>query len=188
MILLVHYEGRWLHVCSDFEYFLDGFMKAGELIDKHYFKIDVTGAEEAVFRERVYCYELYHHLRNVLGDNFPYKLDGELDKINHPIIYDKIGAKKPDFVVHIPGDMARNLVVIEVKPISTRIDRFRDDLNTLQLFLSKAKYYRAIMIIYGDDESYPIDRLKKEFRSFANEKLLLVWHKKPNELPILMNI
>lgn len=172
----------------DFEFFMDSLGKAGKMVDRHYFKITVAGSNETVNRERVYCYELYHHLRNVLGDDFPYKLDGELDKINHPIIYDKIGAKKPDFVVHIPGDMAKNLVVIEVKPISTRIDRFRDDLNTLQLFLSNAEYYKAIMLIYGDDESNSIDRIKKEFRAFSNEKLLLIWHKKPMTIPTLLRV
>jgi len=88
--------------------------------------------------------------------------------------------------VHVPGDMARNLVVIEVKPISTRIDRFQDDLNILQLFLSKAEYYRALMLIYGNDESNSIDRIKKEFQEFSNEKILLVWHKEPKTLPILL--
>jgi len=169
---------------SDFECFLDCFKKAGELIDGHYFSINVAGDEKSVYRERVYCYEFYHHLRRILGDNSPYKLDGELDKMNHPFIYEKIGAKKPDFVVHVPGDMNRNLVVIEVKPISTKNDRLRDDLKILQLFLSKAKYYRAIMLVYGNDESNSIDRIKKEFRAFSNEKILLIWHKVPKAMPI----
>ena len=172
----------------DFEFFMDSLGRAGKMVGRHYFEITVAGSNETINRERVYCYELYHHLRNVLGDDFPYKLDGELDKINHPIIYDKIGAKKPDFVVHIPGDMARNLVVIEVKPISTRIDRFRDDLNTLQLSLSNAEYYKAIMLIYGDDESNSIDRIKEEFRAFSNEKLLLIWHKESMTIPILLRV
>jgi len=173
---------------KDFLFFFDSLIKATKLIDRHYFKIDVSGSEEQIFRERVYCYELYHHLRNILGDDFPYKLDGELDKVNHPEIHDRIGPKKPDFIVHVPGDMNRNLVVVEVKPISTRNDRFRDDLNTLQLFLSKAKYYRAIMLIYGNDESNSIDRIKEEFRAFSNEKLLLIWHKEPKAMPIVLRV
>ncbi len=163
-------------------------MKATQLIDTHYFKIDVSGSDEQIFRERVYCYELYHHLRNILRDDFPYKLDGELDKIGHPMLQDLIGAKKPDLVVHIPGIMDRNLVVIEVKPISTRIDRFGDDLTTLHLFSNRARYFKAIMLIYGNDESGRIDRLKEEFRPFSNEEILLIWHKKPKELPTILNI
>lgn len=172
----------------DFKRFMACLEKAAELVEQHYFKITFAGAEQYVYRERVYCYELYHHLRSILGDDFPYKLDGELDKINHPELQELIGAKKPDFIVHVPGNMDRNLVVVEVKPISTRIDRLRDDLNTLHLFLNNANYYRAIMLIYGNDKYGSIDRIKEEFRAFSNGKLLLIWHKKPEELPILLNI
>jgi len=172
----------------DFEFFMDSLGRAGKMVGRHYFKITVAGSNETINRERVYCYELYHHLRNVLGGDFPYKLDGELDKINHPIIYDKIGAKKPDFVVHIPGDMARNLVVIEVKPLLASIDRILEDLTTLKMFLNEAKYFRAIMLIYGNDESNSIDRIKEEFRAFSNEKLILIWHKKPMTIPTLLRV
>lgn len=61
-------------------------------------------------------------MRKKLGDEFPYRLDGELDKVNHPEIHERIGPKKPDFVVHVPGDMNRNLVVIEVKTISAAMN------------------------------------------------------------------
>lgn len=173
---------------EDFKFFFDSLMKAAKLIDRHYFKIDVSGSDEQIFRERVYCYELYHHLRSILGDDFPYKLDGELDKISHPKLQELLGSKKPDLVVHITGLMDRNLVVVEVKPVSTRIDRFRDDLTTLQLFLDRGEYYKAIMLIYGNDESGNIERLKEEFRPFSNEELLLIWHKEPKELPMILNI
>jgi len=111
-----------------------------------------------------------------------------LDKVNHPEIHYRIGPKKPDFVVHVPGDMSRNLVVVEVKPISTRNDRLQDDLNILQLFLGEAKYYRAIMLIYGNDESTSIDRIKEKFRAFSNEKLLLICHKEPKAMPIALRV
>jgi len=173
---------------SYFEDFLKCLKKAGELIDGHYFSVNVAGAEESVYRERVYCYELYHHLRSILPDDFPYKLDGELDKMNHPLIHAKIGAKKPDFVVHVPGDMNKNLVVIEVKPIRTRNDLLICDLKTLQLFLNKAKYYRAIMLIYGNDGFNSIDRIKRELRTFSNEKILLIWHQEPMNKSFIVNI
>ncbi len=164
-----------------FQYFIDCLEKAGEFIEQHYFKITVAEAKESVYRERVYCYELYHHLRSVLGDEFSYKLDGELDKMNHPQIYEKIGAKKPDFVVHVPGDMNRNLVVIEVKPILTSIDRLREDLVTLKKFIDDGKYYRAIMLIYGNESNKKFERIKNEVMKWSNEHLLLVWHRCPEE-------
>jgi len=171
-----------------FQYFINCLKDAGKFIEQHYFNIAVAGTKESVYRERVYCYELYHHLRSILGDDFPYKLDGELDKMNHPLIYEKIGAKKPDFVVHVPGDMNRNLVVIEVKPLLASIGRILEDLTTLKMFLNEAKYFRAIMLIYGNDDSGNIDRIREEFRLFSNEELLLIWHKEPKEFPMILNI
>jgi hypothetical protein len=92
-------------------------MKAIQNIDAHYFQLTVARNDELIYRERVYCYELYHQLRLLLGDDFPYKLDGELDKRGHAIISD---GKKPDFVIHVPGEMGQNLVVIEVKTVNVK--------------------------------------------------------------------
>ena len=51
---------------SDFDCFMKCLREAGKRMDAHYFQLPVAGSEEPVFRERVYCYELYHQLRNVL--------------------------------------------------------------------------------------------------------------------------
>lgn len=120
--------------------------KAGKRIDRHYFKLDIAGSEELIYRERVYCYELYHQLCCILEDNFPYKLDGEVDKSIHPIIESELGAKKPDFIVHVPGKMNRNLAVIEVKSVTIKdkIDKLRNNLEILKKFLDKAKYNYTI--------------------------------------------
>lgn len=85
--------------------------------DEHYFKIGEAESTELKYRERVYCYELYHQLRNRLGDSYTYKVDGELDKRGHPVIKPCI----PDFVVHVPSRMDRNLVVVEVKHIQNEL-------------------------------------------------------------------
>jgi hypothetical protein len=100
---------------NEFKHFMRCLEEAGRRIDRHYFQLDVAGSEESIYRERVYCYELYHRLRYVLGDSFPYKLDGEVDKEGHPIIRPRLGPKKSDFIVHVPGKMNRNLIIIEVK-------------------------------------------------------------------------
>ena len=103
---------------KDFNSFSRCLEKAGEKMeDSHYFQIQFAGSNELKFRERVYCYELYHQLRNILGDEFRYKLDGEVDKEGHPF-YPKLGPKKPDLIVHVPHDMDWNLAVIEVKPVT----------------------------------------------------------------------
>jgi len=96
---------------KDFQYFMNCLMGVIKNIDAHYFQLPIAGNEEPIYRERVYCYELYHQLRCMLGNGFPYKLNGEVDKNGHPIIRN---AKKPDFIIHKPGDMEYNLVVIEI--------------------------------------------------------------------------
>lgn len=72
------------------------------------------------FRERVYCYELYHQLRLALPANFLYTLQGEVDKMGHPII---TGGVKPDFILHKSGTMNDNFLVIEVKPLNNTRSR-----------------------------------------------------------------
>lgn len=176
-----------MNIESDFNYFSERLIEAATRIDSHYFQLPVAGAERPIFRERVYCYELYHQLRCALVDRFPYKLDGEVDKAGHPNIRPKIGARKPDFIVHVPKQMDRNLVVVEVKPINAKRRDIQGDIEVLKRFLDKAKYYRAIMFIYGNvDNKLPkrfqieIDDLPRKYE----RRLLFLWHPEPGEKPI----
>lgn len=175
-----------MNVKDNFNLFLRLLIEAAARIETHYFQLPVAGAEKPMFRERVYCYELYHQLRCVLGDGFPYKLDGEVDKAGHPILPPTLGHKKPDFIVHVPGQMNRNLVVIEVKPVTAPIGRIRDDLRTLQNFLLEGKYYRAIMLLYGNGEYDLPERLRIETDRWYQqcaERVLFMWHRGPTERP-----
>lgn len=173
---------RYMILEQDFNHFLRCLLKAASRIESHYFQIGVAGSDKLVYRERVYCYELYHQLRNILGDGFPYKLDGEIDKEGHPI-RPELGPKKPDFIVHVPGEMDQNLVVIEVKPIIVERRDLEKDINTLKGFLEKANYHRAIMYIYGDKGN------RNDIVDIANnligdeERIVLVWHHKPKDVP-----
>jgi len=45
---------------EDFHQFLKCLMKAIQNIDTHYFQLHFAGNDELKYRERVYCYELYH--------------------------------------------------------------------------------------------------------------------------------
>lgn len=157
--------------------FIKGLALAGKrMVDRHYFQLPVAGEKAPVFRERVYCYELYHNLRNVLGDDFSYKLDGEVDKNGHPQIP---GKKKPDFIVHHPGDMKGNLVVIEVKPVNVSISDLNKDLEKLIWLLDKAKYQWAIMLIYSNgvvDLRKRILSCVKHFSGKRMHRILLAWH------------
>jgi len=169
-----------------FQRFLKCLTKAMQNIDSHYFQLHFAGNDELKYRERVYCYELYHQLRLLLGDNFPYKLDGELDKEGHAIIS---GKKKPDFVIHVPGEMGQNLVVIEVKTVNVKdkIRELREDIDKLKMFItSKASYYRAIMLIYGSVNGDLPQNIKQEIESIQNKKIITLWHYKLNKKPKIM--
>ena len=168
---------------QDFQQFSKCLMKAIQNIDAHYFQLPVAKNDELIYRERVYCYELYHQLRLLLEDDFPYKLDGELDKRGHAIIS---GGKKPDFVIHVPGEMGQNLVVIEVKTlvaVKSDINKLRNDFEKLGRFISEAKYYRAIMLIYGNANDNLPQNIKQEIESIQNKKIITLWHYKPNKKP-----
>lgn len=159
--------------------------------DSHYFQLPEAGSEEPKYRERVYCYELYHQLRNVLESklsDFPYKLDAEVDKAGHRIIEERM---KPDFIVHVPGEMNSNLAVIEVKPLKQQISRLKDeleyDIDKLKTFLEEFRYHRAIMLIYGDGKQELPSAIVAEAESLVGDyegRILLVWHRGPGKEPV----
>ena len=107
-----------------------------------------------------------------------------MDKRAHPIISRKIGALKPDLIVHNPGNMERNLVVIEVKPINARTEEIKKDISTLTGFLTNAEYYRAIHLVYGGTEEelerYMKRSFEKELLEYLNS-LDVFWHKVPQK-------
>lgn len=167
---------------KDFQFFIQCLREAIKNVDAHYFQLPIAG-DDPTYRERVYCYELYHQLRCILGSGFPYKLHGEVDKRGHPIIRN---SKKPDFIIHKPGYM-ENLVVIEVKPVTVRKDpsRLKKDFRTLKWFLDKnnADYYRAIMLIYGSESGKLPNNIKEKIKDNIDKRILVFWHPKPNMEP-----
>ena len=118
-------------------------------IEAEYFFINIDGGD-SVYRERVYCYELYHQMRTHWPKNTLYILNGELDKTAHPLL-SKLGVKyqKPDLLVHKSGSMKYNHAIIEVKPSNTPKKGIVKDLSTLSLFVNQVGYERAIYLIYG---------------------------------------
>jgi len=167
---------------------------ATKSMHQYYFRIAMSNLRGHYFRERVYCYELYHQLRLSL-QCFTYTLQGEMDKNGHPIIHREIGAVKPDFILHEPGTMKKNLVVMEVKPLNnTNRPQLKKDLDTLTRFLDLG-YYRAIHLIYGslrrDDGG--ISKIIRTYREYMTPtrlnayrgKLLLYWHRTSGELAII---
>jgi len=118
-------------------------------IEDLYFRLPIDGGE-AVFRERVYCYELYHQLRLRWLPQCSFVLNGEVDKRAHPILRQRgVEFAVPDFLVHTPGDMHGNHAIIEVKSAEASSSGIGKDLATLTRFRNVVGYDRAIYLFYG---------------------------------------
>ena len=148
--------------------------------DSTYFALPIAGSENPVYRERVYCYELYHQLRVVIEkeSSFRYSLHGEVDKKGHPQISDKCGEKIPDFLFHVPGKMD-NLAVVEVRPSPAGQGELRDDVEKLLCFIEKAAYHRGILLIYGDGKDEAPASIEIARKLIGQSTILLMWHKGP---------
>jgi hypothetical protein len=131
---------------------LSAIVRAATAAVEHgYFSPYIDGGAP-IYRERVYCYELYHHMRRLWPAGYPYSLNGEVDKRAHPVLR-KLEAEfhTPDFLVHTPGSMAGNSTIIEVKHALVQAEGIRKDIRTLDLFVSTVGYRRAIYLFYGDE-------------------------------------
>jgi hypothetical protein len=146
--------------------FSDLLKEASKNVTKEYFKLPIAGQRdevEEVYRERVYCYELYHQMR-CLWSRFhnPGKLSltAEVDKRGHKhFIGTILESKIPDFLVHTAGNMQNNHTVVEVKTANANSQKLSEDLNKLNDFMSMANgaYQHGILLIFGDSKN-----IKKE--------------------------
>ena len=129
-------------------------------IPAEYFALPVLGLDP-VYRERVYCYELYHQLRCRWPplDQTAWRLNGEVDKRLHPYFRrTPRQAPKPDFLIHEPGS-ANNFAVIEVKArLGAR--ELRLDLTTLRRFRARHGYERALQLVYATDPEATRDHFR----------------------------
>lgn len=154
----------------------DILMAATAHIGPEYFRLPVHGGGP-VYRERVYCYELYHQMRLRWPAEGPFRLNGEVDKSAHPIL-SQLGASyaKPDLLVHGPGDMGLNYAIIEAKSLMARPAGIRKDLKTLLLFRTSVGYERAIYLIYGgEDLDYVCGAIKRIAKAMQNLPSIEVW-------------
>jgi hypothetical protein len=169
---------------EEFAVFEAMIAKAAAGIGGLYFQLPVAHIPDAVYRERVYCYELYHQLRSI-WNGFGFSLGGAVDKGGHPVFRDGPYAHaKPDFLVHRPGDMERNLACVEVKPCVRPWDEFREDLKKLTWFCRNARYHRGLFLVYGleNGETDTRDLLRAKLRRAADhpaidlERICLMHH------------
>lgn len=145
-----------------------------------YFHFPIHGGPP-VFRERVYCYELYHQLRMIWPTESEFTLNGEVDKRGHPILRD-LGARLsiPDLLVHTPGNMERNHAIIEVKSgdnASNNPAGIEKDLTTLAEFQTIVGYQRGLYLFYGH---YPAELVLRVAERLGKLPPIEIWvHEEP---------
>jgi hypothetical protein len=139
---------------EDIEWFKSALATAAESVSRNFFQLPVAGQEDPAYRERVYCYELYHQLRSIWPFGVRYSLGGEVDKAGHRLIRkNALDRAKPDLIAHVPGDMESNLAVVEVKPRVPQVVEIASDLRKLAAFRRDAYYASAIYLVYGVPEA-----------------------------------
>jgi hypothetical protein len=154
-------------------------------IGQEYFLLPIHGADP-VYRERVYCYEIYHQmrLRWPLPRACIYRLNGEVDKVAHPY-FQEGGKPKPDLLVHEPGT-GNNYAVIEVKSSRAADAGIRKDIKTLSRFRNEFGYQRAVSLIYGDDPDGTLAKVQKLAAEVPHLAPIELWlHAEPTAPAVL---
>jgi hypothetical protein len=156
----------------------DLIAEATARIAPNFFNLPIDGSGP-IYRERVYCYELYHQLRCLWPEDTDFVLNGEIDKRGHPIIR-RLGAdlSVPDFLIHVPGYMARNHAILEVKPSDNATPRgIEKDLRTLSTFQAVVGYERGLYLFYGN---YPQQLVRGVAERVELDSPIEVWiHREP---------
>ena len=131
----------------------------------------------ARYRERVYAYELYHQLRSIWPPEWSYSLAGEVDKAGHPIFRGEyLDRAKPDLLVHVPGEMESNLMVLEIKASSTRArSKLERDLRKLIEFCNVG-YEAAAFLVFGDSFAQIQEVAKRDPTIHENLTNIQLWH------------
>jgi len=176
--------------------FWDSLRRSIMDIESGYFQVERMDEVNPTWRERVYCYELYHQLRHHLPNGFPFTLHGELDKKGHGIIKDTIKKYRksegntepnPDFLVHNPGNLGNDLAVIEVKRSEGFAeDACRRDLEKLETFINSLGYLHGIFLVFGPRDPEPMIEnclTKEQITLIKNGRLHILYHKEAEKCP-----
>lgn len=164
--------------------FVENLRESAMKVKTEYFLLP-RHEDESTWRERVYCYELYHQLR-LSVKNTNYILNGEVDKSGQFFFENsELKNAKPDFIYHRPGTQD-NLVVVEVKTILASYKALTDDIDKLKIFLSSFGYKLAVMLVFGQASSRQNKRMEKLVTYSADERIIILHHgevgEKPSEL------
>ncbi|MDO8545528.1 MAG: HEPN domain-containing protein [Opitutaceae bacterium] len=171
-----------------FRRFLAVLSESLEQVPESYFAVPVAGRADPIYRERAFCYELYHQLRLKIPQDsrFAYWLTGELDKRGHPLINSRVA---PDLVLHEPGSMNQNFCVMEIKPINGKAAGIRKDISTLIDFTTNHGYHAGILLFYGERRagSRKTKLLSTELAKLRAARITVVWVKSPHGKMEILN-
>jgi len=150
--------------------FLDKLVLSIKNVDENYFQIPTAYEPDGISRERVFCYELYHQFRMILGNDYPFSLHGELDKSGH-ISFPPELQGIPDFLLHKPGTHDGNMVIMEVKG-RLDPDNIILDFRKINRFISHPEihYQYGVFLIYNFSiENIMNRRVYELFRNVPQE-------------------
>ena len=118
-----------------------------------------------------------------MPEEFPYSLGGWGNKTGYRFIRGKgLDNAKPEFLVHMPGDMGGNYAIIEVKPIKAVRREINKDIGTLSAFINDAEYFRAIYLVYGRDiDGNGLDIAQEECQICDARQIEIWYHPAPNQ-------
>lgn len=157
------------------------FLRATAAVAQQYFYLPQYQGP-TVYRERTYCYELYHQVRLLmdaeLPPDYPCLFNGELDKrgnIHFCQRYD--GEPKPDFLLHRPGDWEGNIAVVEVKPARAPAADLKADLQKLAQFVELADYRRGVLLVFGAEAEECVGDLRPRL-----PEVTILLHTSPGEM------
>lgn len=183
----------------NYEMLPDGYLKliydAIQKVAPKYHRIATSGTNEISYRERVYCYELYHWMRTLeenkcdsgyYGSNVADEtivINGEIDKAGHCIIDSNFN---PDFVIHRQGTMDNNLCVVEVK-VKKSERGIKKDFGTISCMLSCYEYEYGIFIYVGKNANNVIGAIKEIFREKSNNPLRERVEEKLNDIYVYIS-
>jgi hypothetical protein len=155
--------------------FAETLTRACGAVGEKYFLLPIAGRGQPIRRERVYCYELYHQLRNEL-QGATLTLTAEPDKSGHPS-FGKGRRMNPDFIFHVPGDHSQNAAVIEVE-CEVTLKHLTKDIKNLKAMQARG-YVDLILLLFAVSK-VPWDRLVKAAiaADFDLDLLKVVLHSK----------
>jgi len=122
--------------------------------------------QKQIFRERVFCYELYHQMRCLQITNpsfFSINIDPEIDKRGHEIIDENIN---PDFIIHERGTMKKNCAVIEVK-VSLDNDDIVDDFQKLCCMINNYNYIIGVFILINNNYCKFVEKAREKLKNIC---------------------